>query len=214
MGMVMTTLAGLRSGVRELIGPGVYDRFFKPEWATEGLNFACDQCSALLGLTRVDCEYQITNKHVIIPDDAIKVVNVIRYLKIGEGEYAMGKVLLESTIQTEDTNRPNWRSITVGEPTVWIQASGSLILLNGIPSFPWVVVGYIQRPTAMVNDSDAPDVRIPEIFHQYLKYGAANYLLTLSGQAQDMEKAGQMFAKFAAGLGVAPLPLASKDVKR
>lgn len=125
----------------------------------------------------------------------------------------MGKVLLESTIQTEDTNRPDWRTRT-GEPTVWIQASGHMILLNGQPSTNTVVVGYIQRPSAMVNDTDTPDIRIPEVFHQYLKYGAANYLLTLSGQAQDLEKAGQMFAKFAAGLGVAPLPLASKDVKR
>lgn len=212
--MAVSTLSALRAEVRELIGPGVYDRSFKDDWSTEGLNFACDQCCALLGLTRVEnANVLVHNKHVVIPTDAVKIVSVIRYIDNGDGGYTMGKLLLESTIQTEDTNRPDWRSRT-GEPTVWIQASGSLILLNGNPGLPMVAIGYIQRPTAMVNDTDTPDERIPEIFHQYLKYGAANYLLTLAGQSQDMEKAGQMFAKFAAGLGVAPLPLASKDVKR
>jgi hypothetical protein len=125
----------------------------------------------------------------------------------------MGKVLLESTLRVEDMKSPAWRS-RVGEPTVWIQASGRVILLNGQPASGTVLLGYIQTPDVMVNPTDTPDERIPEAFHQYLKYGAAAYLLTLSGQAADTKKASEMYTKFVVGLGLGPLGLASTDVKR
>lgn len=125
----------------------------------------------------------------------------------------MGKILLESTLQVEDQKNPDWRA-RVGEPTAWIQASGSLILLNGQPASGSVVVGYMQRPTPMVEPTDTPDARIPEVFHQYLKYGAAVYLLTLSGQAQDLKKASDLFQRFAAGLGLGQQPLALPSVRR
>ena len=125
----------------------------------------------------------------------------------------MGKVLYESTIQIEDQKKQDWRART-GEPTVWIQASGYLILLNGTPSSGSVVVGYIQKPAPMATDSETPDQRIPEMFHQYLKYAAATYLLTLAGQGQDLAKATELFNRFATGIGATQLPLASVSVKR
>ena len=125
----------------------------------------------------------------------------------------MGKVLFESTLQIEDRKNPDWRSIT-GEPTVWIQASGRVILLNGQPASGTVLLGYIQTPDVMVNGTDTPDERIPVAFHQYLKYAAACYLLTQAGQTQDLKKASEMYARFTVGLGLGPLGLASADVKR
>ena len=125
----------------------------------------------------------------------------------------MGRILNESTIEIEDNKSPNWRSRT-GEPTAWIQASGSLILLNGVPASSNVVVGYMQQPTAMTDDTDTPDDRIPVIFHQYLKYAAATYLYTLSGQAQDLKKASEMYARFTTGLGLGVVPLSATSVKR
>lgn len=125
----------------------------------------------------------------------------------------MGKLLYESTLQIEDRKNPEWRS-RVGEPTVWMQASGYVILLNGQPASGNVLVGYIQRPVAMVNDTDTPDYRIPEFFHQYLKFAAAAWLVTQSGQGQDLAKASEYFNKFAVGIGVGPMPIAVKDVKR
>jgi hypothetical protein len=125
----------------------------------------------------------------------------------------MGKVLLQSTIEIEDRKSPNWRART-GEPTVWIQANGYMILLNGTPTSGFVVVGYMQRPTAMASDVSTPDSRIPEVFHQYLKYAAATYLLTLAGQGQDLVRASEMFQRFMAGIGLAPPPLANTTVKR
>jgi hypothetical protein len=72
----MSTLVELREEVRELVGYGVYDRNFKPEWADEGLNWACAQAAALMGLTRQDTQVSVASKSVVIPDDAIKVVSV------------------------------------------------------------------------------------------------------------------------------------------
>jgi hypothetical protein len=125
----------------------------------------------------------------------------------------MAKVLLESTIAIEDLKSPSWKART-GEPTVWIQASGYIIMLNGQPVSNTVLLGYIQRPTVMVNDADQPDNRIPSFFHQYLKFAAAAWLLTQAGQGQDMQRASEYFNKFAVGIGVGPIPLASVDVKR
>ena len=125
----------------------------------------------------------------------------------------MGKVLYESTLEIEDTKNPDWRS-RMGEPTVWIQYSGHIIQLNGQPASGSVLVGYIQEPTAMSGDSDTPDPRIPEFFHQYLKFAAASWLLTQAGQAQDLKKAADYYSRFLTGIGVGNLPLASKNVRR
>jgi hypothetical protein len=125
----------------------------------------------------------------------------------------MGKVLLESTVEIEDRKSPTWRSRT-GEPTVWVSVNGKQLLLNGTPATGYVVVGYIQQPTAMASDAATPDARIPATLHPYLKYAAATYLLTLAGQGQDLARASDMFARFMAGLGLGPLPLANTTVKR
>ena len=124
----------------------------------------------------------------------------------------MGKVLWESEIMTEDQKNPNWRSRT-GEPTVWIQSDGQTILLNGQPSTGYVLVGYIQEPTAMVNPTDTPDARIKTYLHQYLKFAAASWLLKQSGQGQNLKKSSEYYAAFVAGLGMGPLGQASKTVR-
>ena len=72
----MSNLAELRAEVRDLIGAGAFDRLFKPEWADEGINWACDEASTLLGLTRNDSQCTVINKQVVIPGDAVKVVSV------------------------------------------------------------------------------------------------------------------------------------------
>lgn len=207
----MSTLAALRVDVRGLIGGDAFDRAFLPNgswaWADDGINWGCKQAAALLGLTRESTIRPVTNKKAAIPADAIKVIDVLTRVN------AMGRVLLESSMQVEDWNNPDWKSKT-GEPVVWVQQDGSTILLDGVPSTGNILVCYIQTPTAMAADADTPDARIPEVFHQYLKYAAAAYLLQLTGQAQNFEKASEFFNKFAAGLGVGPMPLASISVQR
>ena len=76
----MSTLTELREEVRQLIGTGVYDRMMLPggstRWTDEGLNWACEQTTELLGLTRVDILSSIVNKQTVIPDDAVSIVAV------------------------------------------------------------------------------------------------------------------------------------------
>jgi hypothetical protein len=212
----MTTLASLESDVRNFIGPGLYDRFFLPagstSWVDDGIKFAQRQIASLLGLTRIDKLFFSVNNRFAMPIDAIKVVHAeMRY--VSSTGVPMGKVLYESTMAIEDTKNINWRSRT-GDPTVWIQASGNTILMNGQPSSSEILVGYIQDPVAMVNPTDTPDVRIPQYFHQFLKYAAAAWLLSQAGQGMDLKKASEHYAKFTACLGLGPLPLASPDVRQ
>ena len=124
----------------------------------------------------------------------------------------MGKNLLESTLHIEDMKNPNWRS-RKGEPTVWIDVSGSTILLNGQPSSGQILLGYIQTPVAMVNPTDSPDPSIPQAFHQYLKFAAAAWLLVQSGQAKDLAKAGDYYKRFTVGIGLGELEMAM-EVRR
>lgn len=70
-------LETLREEVKELVGPGAYSRLYKDEWTDDGINWGCEQIAVLMGLTRTDALGTVNNKQVIIPEDAIKVVEVI-----------------------------------------------------------------------------------------------------------------------------------------
>jgi hypothetical protein len=177
------------------------------DWTDAALNWGAGQVAKLLGLTYVTAPATVTSKKAPIPADAVSVVNCIG------GRLGMGKVLMESTFQTEDMKNPNWRS-RQGEPSVWIQQDGATILLNGDPSTGAILVGYIQIPTPMVEPADEPDPRIPPEFHQHLRYAAAAYLYQISTKVKNLEMASKMFAIFTTELGLGPLPLAQISVQR
>lgn len=125
----------------------------------------------------------------------------------------MGKILLRSTFAVEDRKNPDWRSRT-GEPNVYVEANGSTLLLNGQPSTNGVLVGYIQTPVAMANDTDSPDPRIPVAIHEHLKFFAAAWLLQQAGPAQDLVRANDYHQRFLAGIGAGPAPIAIHAVDR
>ena len=212
------TLSEIRAQVRELIGWQVFDRLFFPngsyDWTDAGIQWAQEQTACLMGLTRLNTQIAVGTapsglNNVVLPDDCIRVVACLFQTGVG----TMGKVLLESTMKIEDEKNPNWKG-NGNNATAWVQQDGESILLNGISPSGFVLVGYIQEPTAMVNDGDNPDPRIPPYFHQFLKYAAATYLLMLSGQGQNKEKASGFFDDFTTGLGVGKIPLASVNVQR
>ena len=124
----------------------------------------------------------------------------------------MGKGLWESSIMIEDQKNPNWRQ-RAGEPTVWMQSDGQTILMNGQPASGYVLVGYVQEPTVMVNPADTPDPRIKSYIHQYLKFAAAAWLTKQAGQGQNLKKSGEYYATFLAGIGLGPMGQPSKEVK-
>jgi len=207
-----STLAQLEDEVRDLIGGMAYDATFTPAglttWVDSSLNWAAEMVAKLMGLTYVvaNCSVSSANK-VALPTDVVSIV------QCKGGQLGMGKVLMESTFMIEDMKNPNWRSRQV-EPTVYIQQDGATLLLNGIPSTGYILVGYIQVPTPMVNSTDTPDSRIPPDFHQYLKYGAAAYLFQLATKMKNLDLASKMFATMTTGLGLGPLPLAQISVQR
>lgn len=210
MSVVPLALSDLEAQVRELIGAMIFDRTFAPAgsmaWADAAINWACDMTCKIMGLTRVTAgPLTVSNNKVAIPSDAIKVVTCV------SGSLGMGKVLFESTMQIEDQKNVNWKGNT-GPALAWIQQDGATILLNGTATA--ILVGYIQIPTPMVDPGDSPDSRIPIEFHQYLKYGAAAYLLQLTTQAKNLDLAAKHFASFGTGLGVGPIPLAAISVNR
>jgi hypothetical protein len=77
----MSTLADLREEVRQLLGPGVYDRFLpsgSTRWVDDALNLACSHTCELLGLTRIEALVAVTNKQAAAPSDAISIVSARR----------------------------------------------------------------------------------------------------------------------------------------
>ncbi len=207
----MATRAALRAEVRELVGKGLYDRCFEDGWANEGLTFACDQAARILGLTYIETDPPLTFATVQagVPADAMILLNA-RTLPSGD---IMGRTLRKTTRTIEDQVRPGWRDRT-GEPTVWMEETGSMIRLNGIPASEAVVLGYMQRPVEMTEDADTPDPRIPEALHPHLKHAAAAYLRQLSGPGKDLEQANDHFKTFGILIGAGPLKLSETEVDR
>lgn len=206
----MANRGELRAEVRELIGAGIFDRCYQTDWADEAIDFACEQVAALLGLTFAFSDsIAVTNRYAASPGDAIRVESV-RTLPEGD---VMGRMLLRSTRAAEDRKNPSWRDRT-GEPTVWLEETGSTIRLNGQPTSNAVIVGYMQQPTAMTDDADTPDTRIPPALHPHLKYAAAAYLLNLEGQGRNPEKANELFSQFGILIGVGELKISESEVDR
>ena len=200
-------LGGFIDDLRELIGFSAFDHNFNNRsWQTDAVNYAFEMCAALLGLTATGpASISVTDKTVQIPDGCISVIDVV--------EPVMGKILRRSTIQIENQKNPRWRSRT-GEPTVYIEFSGEKLLLNGQPGSGSVMLTYIERPVPMVNLDDTPDPRIPEVFHQHMKYAAASRLLELAGSAEDVAKSDEFFRRFAMLIGAGDVKLARHTVDR
>ena len=123
------------------------------------------------------------------------------------------KLLQKTTMQFEDDKNPNWRS-ALGTPWLWMDYSGNTIRLNRIPPGGTVAIGFIERPVPMVAETDTPDDRIPEHFHQHMKYAAAAFLLNQAGSAEDIAKADKFMEQFNALIGMGAAPVASKEVDR
>ncbi len=124
------------------------------------------------------------------------------------------RLLNKTSLEFEDSKNGLWRE-TVGTPTLWMDFSGNTIRLNKIPATPSsVVIGFIERPTPMISETDSPDVRIPEHFHQHIKYAAAAFLLNQAGSTEDIAKADKFMDQFNALIGAGPAPVASSEVDR
>jgi hypothetical protein len=108
-------------------------------------------------------------------------------------------ILERATKAFEDQRNPFWRSAT-GPPVRWMVHNGRQIRL--IPaSAATVIVGYLEAPAALVNDTDTPDARIPVPHHAYLKFAAAAWLLRQDGDQRDDARAQELMQTFNALIG-------------
>ena len=194
---VSLSLSDLISDVRNLIGSGPYDVLFNQDMTTKAINFACSTVAEMLELTRVDVVTTVASNQCAQPGDAVKLLGLIDVVTLGG--VTVANPILESTLEIEDRKNPNWRFRT-GEPSIYVEYSGNTILFNGQPASGYVLIGYIQEPTQMINLTDTPDSRIKDFFHQYLRFGAAAWLLKQAGQGQNIKKSREYFADFVAGI--------------
>lgn len=124
------------------------------------------------------------------------------------------RILNQSNVMFEDRRNPQWR-VTTNPPTAWIPVDGNHMMLNGaMPDGYGLFIGYIERPTQMVLETDTPDPRIQEFYHQHLCYAAASRLLTQSAGKEDLAKADKFFTQFLALIGAGEAEVAQDPIDK
>lgn len=164
-----------------------------PDQTTKAFNDAQELIVRALRLTESNATTTNTSNHLIPkPADAIEIDKMYAS-KITGGAMPL---LAKTTIKFEDLKDPSWRDKT-GTPARWAEQDGNTLRIIPAPAANVdVTVGYLQRPVPMTAPSSTPDVRIPEYYHDPLKYAAAAYLLAMNGPQKDLERSNlymQMF---------------------
>ena len=106
--------------------------------------------------------------------------------------------------EAEDTYNPNWRT-AYGVPQRWDFYDSSRLVVFPQPFAQqttnslnaYLVIGYVQAPALLSLPADYVDDRIPDRVHQYIKYGAASWLLSLDqSDATSLATAKQFMDTF------------------
>ncbi len=202
------TLSDIRGQVARLLRDnGINGSQFEPTKVTNAINMACDRAAVQTGCTYSETSVTPTDGKIAIPATTISMVRAF---------YSDGgtmKLLQKTSLQFEDDKDPSWRTKT-GTPSYWMDFAGDTIRLNRIPATGSITIGYVERPAPMELETDTPDSRINEYYHQYLKYAAAAFLLNQAGSQEDIAKADKFIAQFNSLIGAGPAPVASTEVDR
>lgn len=203
------TLGNIRGQVGRLMRDnGINSSQFDPIVVTKSINFAQEQVAKLTGSSYAESVVSVASGKAPLPTAIVSIVRVF-YM-----DGATMRLLQKTSLDFEDNKNQAWRSAT-GTPSLWMDFSGNTIRLNRIPpGASSVVIGFIERPTAMAAEADVPDARIPEYFHQHMKYAAAAFLLNQAGSNEDIAKADKFMEQFSALIGAGPSPVASTEVDR
>lgn len=202
------SLSVLRGQLARLLRDnGINGSQFDPVNVTKAINIACDRAAVQTGCSYVETEFSPIDGKITLPTTLITMVR--SFYKNG----GIMKLLQKTSLQFEDDKDPNWRT-KEGVPSFWMDFSGDTIRLNRIPTVGSVTIGYVERPVPMADETDTPDVRINEYYHQYLKYAAAAFLLNQAGSQEDIAKADKFMAQFNSLIGAGPAPVASVEVDR
>jgi hypothetical protein len=180
------TLAQIKTDTQFLTGD-VDGTRFSPARLTEAANWAVKTLVTRMGYTYIESQVAIKSSDSVFPHGSyFPITSEMDYLEIRRVFLASGQgtstyPLLSTTLPLEDANYPWWRS-RVGIPERWALFNGSSIAVFPLPdtSQTWTcTIGYVQQPQLLSADGDTVDARVPFSVQPYLKYAAANWLLSL-----------------------------------
>jgi hypothetical protein len=111
----------------------------------------------------------------------------------------MAKQLVQTEPRFEETKDDQWEDRTGASPRRWCMWTGTSIKITPIPTdyaSNSVRIDYIEQPTALANDADTVDSRIPLNQQEYLKYAAAAWLLQMMNDEQNIALASAFDKQF------------------
>lgn len=111
----------------------------------------------------------------------------------------MAKQLVRTEPGFEEMKDDQWEDRFGPSPRRWCMWTGTSIKITPIPddySTNSVRIDYIEQPTALANDADTVDSRIPESQQEYLKYAAAAWLLQHMNDEQNLALASAFDKQF------------------
>ena len=101
----------------------------------------------------------------------------------------MAKQLVRTEPGFEEMKDDQWEDRIGASPRRWCMWTGTSIKITPIPDdydSNSVRIDYIEQPTALANDADTVDSRIPLSQQEYLKYAAAAWLLQHMNDEQSI----------------------------
>ena len=196
------TLAQLKTLVRDLIRDNInYDATapdsqsalnYTETQVVDAINYAIKNYCDKTGATYLEENATLTAAGLApIPSDYIRVLGV---------EYS-NKELVQSTDDLENMKDDQWETRTGTVTRRWVMWSGSHVKLTPILS-AWsggtsqCAIKFIEQPTALANDADTVDSRIPVSQQEYLKYAAAAWLLQHMNDEQNLALASAFDKQF------------------
>lgn len=198
--MASMTLSELSTKVMTLVGDNsnytpatgeVAGDTFSTSMITDSINMAIREYCKRTRASYHEASASISNNVITIPADSIEVIRVIYN----------GYVLVLSSNLLESLKNPYWMYVYGSAPLRWLEYNSRTIKLSPLMA-AWspssVVIGYIQAPTALSSSSDTIDSRVIESHQEYLKYAAASFLLSITGDTEDLKKSAvftEMFNK-------------------
>jgi len=192
------TLLQLQTDLYALLGDFQQTRF-SATMVTDGINFAIKTMARKMRCTRVEGVIPViatpTGENfgmASLVSTVTPIYNFTDYLELirlvwGGVGYTYGNgpyyEMTRTTIEWEAERNPYWRQ-AVGLPLRWGSWDGASIFVT--PYNPVLMgtndnftLSYLQAPQLLVAASDTVDARVPISTQQYIKYGAASWLLSL-----------------------------------
>lgn len=168
------------------------------QYVCDKMDYTYQETMVIQAVGAVPLTFPLANG--VLPSGVAQPINdylSVKRVMTGGSPHLLTAISLSSLLMTteaeEDAKNPAWRSYSSGTiaPRRWLFLDGATIVLVPTPTTGnsganfVVTVGYTQKPTALANNTDVVDSRIPWPVQNYLKYAAGAWLKQLGGQDQQ-----------------------------